>query len=160
MASTNARRDPVHLGIRDPNQSLAPRTGGSLDRNNKLNEIPAGMLGDTRVGLAVRDKTYLTGRTDIDQPKVAGKHVLSISGEPVNSSKLDHMREIIHAEQPPAPILDQHTTYNRNHSKEGFPNHYKEPAQKEFEYKPQEVYYTGVAGNKRHPYEVKSRFTF
>jgi len=117
------------------------------------------MLGTARSGVAARDRTYLTGRTGIAQPKVAGKHVLSNNGEPVNSSKLDHMRELIHVEQPAAPILDQHTTYNRNHSKDGFPNHYRESAEKEYEYKPQEVYYTGVPGNKRHPFEVKSMFT-
>lgn len=81
---------------------------------------------------------------------------MSTNGEPVNSSKIDHMREIIRVEQPAAPILDQHTTYNRSHSKEGFPSHYTPAQQKEFEYKPQEVYYTGVPGSKRHPYEVKS----
>lgn len=81
---------------------------------------------------------------------------MSTNGEPVNSSKIDHMREIIRVEQPAAPILDQHTTYNRSHSKEGFPAHYSPAQQKEFEYKPQEVYYTGVPGNKRHPFEVKS----
>lgn len=150
------RAEPLHLGIRDPNNATLARTGGSLDRGNRLHEIPAGLIVTNRTGLGEPGRTYLDGRNDVGQPKVAGKYVMSTNGEPVNSSKIDHMREIIRVEQPAAPILDQHTTYNRSHSKEGFPSHYTPAQQKEFEYKPQEVYYTGVPGNKRHPYEVKS----
>lgn len=115
------------------------------------------MIVGPKSGVGEPGKTYLAGRSDIGQPKAAGRHVLSTNGEPVNSSKIDNMRNLIRVEQPAAPILDQHTTYNRSHSKEGFPVRAEQIAQKEFEYKPQEVYYTGVAGNKRHPFEVKSK---
>jgi hypothetical protein len=155
--ASSTRREPLHLGIRDPNQSQNFRKAGSLDRGNKLQEIPAGMLTNSKSGLGEPGKTYLTGRDEIYQPRVAGKFILSTNGEPVNSTKIDHMRDLIQTEQPAAPILDQHTTYNRNHSKEGFPMRHERSQERDLQYKPQEVYYTGVPGNKRHPFEVKSR---
>lgn len=158
--ATATQRAQPQPGIRDPATVTARTAGGSLDRNNRLNEVPAGMLFSTRSGLGQPGQTYLAGRDDVVQPKPAGKFVLSTAGEPVSSSKIDHMRTLIHVEQPAAPILDQNTTYARSHSKEGFPIRHQAPPKKEVEYHPQEVYFSGVPGNVRHPFKVNSKVDY
>lgn len=85
----------------------------------------------------------------------AGKNTI-VNGEAIITSTVDHVERLIKTERPVLPIDDFHTTYNINHSKQGFPFHYHPAPAPEPEVKI-DSYHGRLPGNKRHPYEVKSR---
>jgi hypothetical protein len=92
----------------------------------------------------------------IDEVKPAGVYMIDNKGAPVLAAKLINVPEVIRVDKPALPIKDKNTTYNSNHTRDGFPYHYQNQKPAPSPVKLTEIE-ERVAPGKRHPFEVKSR---